>query len=390
MNKAVLHSDVQDFIQKNLSTDLAKLVLKGSPFAEVSIQEIAQQIKGKQQIRNKLPNWFATPGLFYPPGLNLEQTSSEVTANYKANLVKGSHCVDLTGGFGIDSFFLSKKFTTMMHCELDPSLSIISQHNAQVLGNNNLSFYQGDGFDYLASTEQPIDCIYADPSRRDKSKGKVFLLEDCIPNIPKTLPYLFSKSARLLLKLSPMLDIDLALKSMEYVSDVHVVAVQNEVKELLFLLEKNRSKQTEYHTVNFTKNGIQRFSFVKQELFEVMYGPPLTYLYEPNAAIMKSGGFKALSKASGLVKLHPHSHLYTSEKPIDFPGRRFQILEVLAFSKQNSKTLMKTKANVSTRNFPMSVNDLRKKFKIAPGGDSYIFFTTNIDGQRIILKTEKA
>lgn len=389
MNVAVLNFEVQEFIGKNLQSDISKLILKGSPFSDISIQEIAQQIIGKQKAKDKLPSWFETDQIFYPPKLNLEQTSSEITANYKSGLFQGNNCLDLTGGFGIDSYYFSKYFDRVVHCEINSELSQITEHNAQLLKAHSIEFNIGDGIEYLTKSNQQFDLIYADPSRRNKNKGKVFLLEDCLPNIPDNLNLLFEYSNHILLKYAPMLDIQKGIDGLKFVKTVHVVAVNNEVKELLFELEKGFNESIQINTVNFTKYEIQNFQFVKNKSIETVYSKPLSYLYEPNAAILKSGGFREIGNRYNLYKLHRHSHLYTSQELIDFPGRRFKIVETFDYNKKNTKHLQQSKYHVATRNFPLSVDEIRKKIKLKSGGDSYLFFTTDINDKLVVIKGKK-
>ncbi len=390
MNLKILNTEVQEFILENLQSDISKLILKRSPFSDVSTQEIAQQIIGKQKAKDKLPTWFHAKNVYYPPKLNLEQTSSEVTAKYKADLVSGKKCIDLTGGFGIDTFFFSKQFDQVIHCDINEELSKISKYNASQLGANSIVFHHGDGLAFLASQKQKFDCVYIDPSRRNDKKGKVFLLQDCLPNIPDNLELLFKFSKTLLLKYSPMLDIQKGIDSLGFVKEVHVVAINNEVKELLFLLEKGYDKPIEIKTINFTKTTTQKFQFKKSDTIKVDYSEPLSYLYEPNSAILKSGGFQEIANQYNINKLHQHSHLYTSNNLIDFPGRKFKILEKLEYNKKTIKLLLNLKANVTTRNFPLTVEQIRKKMKLRSGGKIFLFFTTDMNKNLIVLKSEKA
>lgn len=390
MNREILHNDVQKFIKENSCLNIPELILKGSPYQKVSIQEIAQQIIGKQKASKKLPTWFLTDFIIYPPKLNLEQTSSEITANYKANLVSGKICVDITGGFGVDTFYFSKQFQKVVHCEIDEELSKISKHNSIQLKANNIDYYVKDGIDFISSTNQKFDCIYVDPSRRNQSNGKVFLLEDCSPNIPENISVLLEKSETVIIKYSPMLDIQNGIESLQNVKQVHVIAVENEVKELLFLLHRNFDKATEIKTINFKKNQVQRFDFFKNKQCKVTYSNALIYLYEPNAAILKSGAFLEISEKYKLHKLHQNTHLYTSNKKIDFPGRVFKIQEAINFDKIAFKNLKNLKANVTTRNFPLSVDQIRKKLTLKSGGDLYLFFITDIHNNLMIIKTTKA
>ncbi|WP_298320916.1 class I SAM-dependent methyltransferase [uncultured Aquimarina sp.] len=392
MNTEILHTEIQEYIFKKSdeNIDLTKLILSGSPFEHITVQELAQQISGRLKAKNKLPLWHQTKGIYYPPTLNLEQTSSKATAIYKSELVSCDTLIDLTGGFGIDDYYFSKKVKRVIHCELHPLLSEIASHNFQVLGANNIETHAGDGLKTLKNNEE-IDWIYIDPSRRHDSKRKVFFLEDCLPNVPSNLDFLFSKSKNILIKTSPLLDIHSGLKSLQFVKEIHVVALNNEVKELLWILEKETKKDTVIHTINLAKDKKIPFSFsLKEESnFLPKLSLPKKYIYEPNAAIMKAGGFCSISQVYELEKLHNHSHLYTSDQNIEFPGRKFEVISVLPYQKQIIKKEKITKANITTRNFPETVSAIRKKFKIKEGGETYLFFTTNLLDEKIVLQCKK-
>ncbi|MEP6261950.1 MAG: class I SAM-dependent methyltransferase [Gillisia sp.] len=387
MNKALLHPEVQEFIRKNLRKDLSTLILKGSPFPDVSIQEIAAQINGLQKAQKKLPTWFKSANIIFPANINLEQTSSEITAKYKASLVSGRNAIDLTGGFGIDAFFFAERFETVTHCELDPGLSEIAAHNFKVLGRNNISTFWGDGINYLKETVEKFDLIYLDPARRDDYGGKVFLLEQCTPNVAENLSLFFEKANRILLKTSPLLDLKAGLRELERVSAIHIVSVNNEIKELLWELKKEQADEILVTTINFQNEVTVKFDAVYSGNFEdAPLSLPGTYLYEPNPAVMKSGMFAEVATQTGTSKLHSNSHLFTSEEKKDFPGRSFKILETLPYSKKILKKHPKLqKANITTRNFPKTVEELRKELKIADGGENYVFFTTNLKNEKIVL-----
>ncbi len=389
MNLHILNTEVQNFINQHINDDLAKLILKGSPFKEVSIQEIAQQIVGKQKSEKKLPTWYKNSKIIFPAKLNLEQTSSEITAKYKSELTKGKSIIDLTGGFGIDCFYFAQSFEKVTHCEINAELSTIVQHNFKELSCINIDFFVGDCLDHLANNRKHYDCIYADPSRRNEKKGKVFLLEDCLPDIPNQLDQLWNYTDTILLKYAPMLDIQKGIESLQFPKEVHVVAINNEVKELLFLLKKGFKENITIKTINFSKENKQLFEFKKDDVVDVSYSEPLQYLYEPNSAILKSGGFNQVANQFRLKKLHPHSHLYTSNDEIDFPGRMFLVEAIFPFNKKQLRNLGISKANITTRNFPLSVDEIRKKTNIKSGGEIYLFFTTNHQNQLLIIKTKK-
>lgn len=390
MNKHILHKDVQDFIRQNLQSNLTQLILKGAPYPEVTIQEIAAQIVAKEKSKKKLPTWFQTQNIYYPPKLNLEQTSSEVTAEYKASIVSGKNIVDVTGGFGVDSYAFSKHFEQVIHCELNAELSEIAAHNYTQMNAKNIAIHLGNGIEFIQNSNESFDCIYMDPSRRNDAKGKVFLLEDCEPNVPKELDELFLKSNTLLIKTSPMLDITSAVSELHAVQEIHIVAVMGEVKELLFLLRKGHTGNINLKTINFQTEHLQSFEFIFRSEAMSTYSLPKKYLYEPNAAIMKSGGFHHVSNQLQLDKLHQHSHLYTSDKQVNFPGRTFEIIQVNKYDKKNIKSSLKiNKANISTRNFPKTVQQIRKELKIKDGGLDYLFFTTNLNNEIICIQTRK-
>ena len=389
MNPHILHTEVQDYINLNLKADITKLVLKGSPFENVSIQEIAEQIIAKNKCEKKLPTWHETKNIYYPNKLNIEQTSSEITANYKSHLVAGNSLIDLTGGFGVDTYYFSKQLNNITYCELNDNLFEIVDYNKKQLKVPNIKTYLGDGIAFL-NTQQQFDWIYADPSRRNDLKERVFLLEDCLPNIPEHLENLFEKSAHILLKISPILDISSAINELKFVKEIHIVAVKNEVKELLFILEKNYSDSIKIQTVNFKTNRNQYFNFEFQEDAYASYSEPKKYVYEPNAAILKAGAFNQVSEQLNIDKLHQHSHVYTSDELIPFPGRRFKINHCVSYDRKLLKRLIPSlKANITTRNFPETVAQIRKKTKMKDGGNQYLFFTTDLNENHIVLITEK-
>ena len=391
MNKEILNTKVQDFINANLKSDITKLILKGSPFANISIQEIAEQISAKVKCEKKLPIWFSAENIYFPNRLNIEQTSSEITAKYKANLVSGESLIDITGGFGVDAYFFSQKVKNVTHCELNEELSNIVSHNLTPLKIENISTHLGNGIDYLKNTTEKYDWVYTDPSRRNDAKGKVFLLEDCLPNIPENLDDLFEKSENILIKVSPILDISSAINELKFVKEIHIVAVNNEVKELLFLLEKNYNSDVQIRTINFNKKENQIFNFNLYESINATYAEPKKYLFEPNSAILKAGGFNNISNQLNIDKLHQHSHLYTSNELLNFPGRSFEIKHCISYDRKQLKKLIPSKkANITTRNFPETVAQIRKKTKLKDGGNQYLFFTTDVNNKHIVLICEKA
>lgn len=391
MNKRILNIEIQEFIDLNLNSDISSLLLKGTNFFDVKTSEIIVQIEAKKRAKSKLPLWFNTKNIYFPNKLNIEQTSSEVTAKYKSSLIKGHSIIDLTGGFGVDCFYFSKQFNIVKHCEINQKLSYIVNHNFKQFDVSNIETISTDGIAYLKNNSEYFDWIYIDPSRRHDSKGKVFLLNDCLPNVPAHLELLFKRSNNILIKTSPLLDISVGINELNHVKSIHVIAVNNEVKELLWVLKKGYNNEIYMKTVNLKPktNHYFEFNFNNEKLQNASYNKPLQYLYEPNAAILKAGGFNQVAHQLSVFKLHKHSHLYTSETLLTFPGRVFKIQNVIIYSKQALKKLHITKANITTRNFPETVAQLRKKTKIKDGGNLYIFFTTDVNEAKIIIITEK-
>ncbi|WP_299547479.1 RsmD family RNA methyltransferase [Seonamhaeicola sp.] len=388
MNLAILNTEIQAFISANLNADITSLLLKGTSFDTVETRDLIEQIEAKNRCKNKLPTWFNTDTIYYPNKLNIEQTSSEITAAYKSQLIHGNSIIDLTGGFGVDCYYFSKRFNEVIHCEINAQLSKIVNHNYRQLAVSNVATIHTDGMDYLKTLNKMFDWIYVDPSRRHDSKGKVFFLKDCLPNVPEHLESLFKASKHIMIKTSPLLDISVGKNELKHVKTVHVVAVNNEVKELLWVLEASYEGPLTIETVNIKKDQNEVFSFNPNKR-GVEYSLPLTYLYEPNAAILKSGGFNDVSNQLKIFKLHQHSHLYTGELLINFPGRRFKIDTILPYNKKAFKKTGLKKANVTTRNFPETVQQIRRKLQIKDGGDTYLFFTTDVNNNKIILVTSK-
>ncbi|WP_121965015.1 class I SAM-dependent methyltransferase [Myroides sp. N17-2] len=386
-----LSQEVQQYIQDHLDANLSQIAFKKSPFEHIEMSDLLTQIESKKKSKDKLPTWFKTDNILFPKKLSIEQTSSEACAAYKASLVSGDSLIDLTGGFGIDCYYFSKSIKQVLHCEMQQDLSETVALNFTALGVSNIDCHTGDSLAYLTEHPQSWDYIYVDPHRRNDAKEKVFFLSDCAPNVPEHLDLLFSRSNNILIKTSPLLDIQAGLGELRNVKAIHIVALQNEVKELLWVLEKGYTGSIDLVAVNITKEDTQVFSTPLEQESISTFREPLAYLYEPNAAILKTGKFDAVSQYFDLAKLHPHSHLYTSDSLIVFSGRSFKIEQVLPYNKQVGKEyLTNLKANVTTRNFPIKVEEIRKKWKMKDGGDSYLFFTTNIKNERIIIVCSKA
>ena len=366
---------------------------------------LARQTEGRKIIANKLPSWAENMSILFPVKISLEQCSSEATAIYKAGLVRGESLVDLTGGFGVDCSFLSKNFSSVDYVEQNEELCQIAEHNFAALGLN-IRVNNAESVSFLVDMPS-VDCIYIDPARRDVKGKKTADLSLCSPNLLEIRDILLEKCNTLLIKLSPMFDISSALEVFPECKQVHVVSVKNECKELLLLIEKGFAGEAEIVCVdldNQPRRGLSLGRQVsehsddacivelavksKETLLEVNYSAPKSYLYEPNASIMKAGLFKTIAKKYNVQKLHPSTHLYTSEEFVpNFPGRSFETKRVTKVQKKEIQDI--EKANLSTRNFPGNVADLRKKLKLKDGGDTYIFACTLNDNSKVLIVCEK-
>ncbi|MCL2041180.1 MAG: class I SAM-dependent methyltransferase [Bacteroidales bacterium] len=386
---------VRKFINNHLYSDTLKLALQKSPFPDIPMRELLLQIEGKRKAKEKIPSFFQTDDIVYPLSVSMEQCSSEQTSLYKASLCGGNQLVDLTGGFGVDTWMFSKKFDNVVYCEKDENLVNIARHNFSVLQAQNIDIQQGDGIDFLKQQQQSFDWIYIDPSRRDQHNRKMQALSDCMPNVVENLDVLFRYGNRIMLKTSPMLDIDKAISELKQVEAIHIVAVKNEVREVLYVLhhtifngEKQNFSPLKMFAVNILPDATQSFSFSKDELHEakVAFSTPLAFLYEPNAAVMKSGAFNLVSARFNIFKLHRNSHLYTSDSYVaDFPGRVFKIKETLAYKPVKDLS----QANVSVRNFPDTPDEVRKKLKLRDGGDVFLFCTTLVNEKPTMIRCER-
>ena len=388
MNNKLLAKAVQDYINANLNADVNQIALAKSPFEGIIAAELAIQITAKKKSEKKLPTWFNTQDIYYPPVLSIEQTSSEITAKYKSKLAKGSTLIDITGGFGIDSYYFSKKVKAVTHCEINPELSVIAQHNAQVLHATNIEFKAEDGIAYLQTSDASFDTIYVDPARRAE-KGKVFMLKDCTPDIASNLDALLEKSSRIIVKTAPLLDISAGLSELKHVSEIHIVSVKNECKELLWIIDKAYNDDTKIIAVTLN-NGIEKdFSFYRSSSNgSIQFIDHLNtgdYLYEPDAALLKSGAFNLIGTTYNLLKLHPQTQLFSSAiVNKDFPGRIFKIEAVL--STATLKKQENLKGNVIVRNYPAKPEDLVKKYKIKADQNQFLIFTKVGNGENIVVK----
>ena len=424
------------FIERNLNADIRQLALQGSKDSEVDLPLALRQIAGRQTAHRKLPSWAALDGLLFPPHLNMEQCSSEQTARYKADICRRllethhdspftlheppvtlhpspfTNLVDLTGGFGVDFSWMSEAFDEATYVERDSELFAISSHNFGLVNFvNSVKTLNMDGIDYLHQLTHAT-VIFLDPARRDDKGARTYGIAVCTPNVLEIKDELLQKSDFLILKLSPMLDWRKAISDLgeQNVHEVHIISVQNECKELLLVLSASQpAPPYTLFTINLLSDGTsQQFqvpsptslhpSCVPSVASEQSSSAPFTfhfspvtlhqYLYEPNASIMKAGCFQELAQHYSVQPLAPNSHLFVSEQPIaDFPGRSFQISAISSMNKKELKTVLSDihSANITVRNFPLSVADLRKKLKLADGGNVYIFATTLANNQHVLI-----
>lgn len=383
----IVTPEIQAYISAHIHDDIRELALQKHPFPQLSRTDLIQQIQSRKKAEKKLPSWFHASNIVYPPALSIEQTSSELTAQYKARHIRGGWLADLTGGFGVDTFVLSGNFEQVIHIEQNSDLSNIAAHNFRQLGTINITCVQADSITYLQQSNLTFDTIYIDPARRNDRQQKVFLLEDCTPDIFAHWYLLKDKARHIWIKTSPLLDIQDTLNKLGHIEDVFILATDNEVKELLFHIDTRQPAITPViHTVNIKKDRTDTWKSVYGESGSpLQYTLPQQYLYLPNAAIMKSGQFRQLGTDFHLDKLHPHTHLYTAGVVAEFPGKVFEIMSVRPYHRKNFSELQQLTANVSTRNFPESPELLIRKHKIKNGGDLFLFFTTLCDNEKAVI-----
>ena len=436
-----MNQATQDFIRQHQDDDVRQLAFLGSKYPEVDMPFALDQIRGRKMARVKLPRWASLEGIIYPPHISMEQCSSESTALYKAELAarllglpassSGTEMkaeneiefVDLTGGFGVDfSYIAARLGVKSMYVERQAHLCEAAKENFGRLGLKNAIVKNGDGIEVLHSFhpkkkdaasaddslgityDQPrsllktnlgLKIIFIDPARRDDAGNKVVSLKDCTPDVTVLQEEMLSKADYVIIKLSPMLDWHRAISELSHVREVHIISVNNECKELLLVLSaRNMGENLRIYCINDAQ------SFVCDELdmesSSVKIAPStleeMQYLYEPNASLMKAGCFGVLSGRYDARMLSKNSHLFVSREPIAvFPGRSFRIIAVSSFNKKELKRHLSgiTKANIATRNFPLSVAELRKRLKLKDGGETYIFATTLSDDSHVLVITEK-
>ena len=402
-----MNTATRDFIEKHLKDDVRQLALQKFP-DDVDKMLVLNQIEARQLLSKKVSSWASNPDLLFPKHLSIEQCSSELTAKYKASIISGGDTfVDLTGGLGIDSYFLSEKFKTAYYVENQKELCDMAKHNFDVLGRK-ITVVNSDAETFL-SKNHDFDLIFIDPARRDIYNRKMVSLHDCSPDVvhlvetfPETSPQMSPETSPhkplFLIKVSPMLDISLITNELQNISEIHIVSVKNECKEILIKIEPGFDGEIKYFCINFVGNDLkssQSFEFSENSESSAVSTFATTikhYLYEPNSSIMKSGAFKLISQRFGIEKLHVNSHLYTSDNLIpSFPGRIFEVVGFAPFNKKIKKELLNdiTEASVATRNFPLSANELRKNLNLKESDKNYIFGTTLIGEKKVVILAKK-
>ena len=385
--------DIQSFVKEHRNDNVCELALRAHTFSATDFKYALQQIEGWQRAQKKLPTWAQTDGIQFPPHLNMEQCSSELTARYKSEIVDGGENVtDLTAGFGVDAAMIGKKFGCLTYVDQSEALCKIASNNLPLLGVKNVHVICGTA-EVILQTLPHQNLIFIDPARRDANGGKVVSIADCTPNVALIQERLMEHADMVMVKLSPMLDVRNMERDLHMVGEIHIVSVDNECKELLVKMQHDCSAVRIY-CVNLLSSGDKDvFTFTRDEerVAECKYTTEMgKYIYEPNASIMKAGCYKTLASRFGLVKLHPNSHLYTSfeDEPVrNFPGRCFKVEIFSTLNKKSVKTVLGgiEKANLTVRNFPMSVAELRKKIKLREGGDLYLFATTMADEKKVLI-----
>ncbi len=386
----MLSQEEQDFIQLHADQDPHQIALSGKKYPNFDLGKLASQIQARQKLARKLPFWVSQANLFFPASISLEQASSEVTANFKANIVHGN-VLDASGGMGVDSAAFAKKANQVMYVERQQDLKEITAYNHAQLGCKNIQHVLGDGLAYLNQATTTFDFIYLDPARRNAKGDKVLLFKDCEPNVLDFLPMIQDKS-QLLLKTSPLLDLDRAIFELNGVDKIWIVCVKNEVKEILFLKSKDATQNPLIEVIELNLKNSLLFSgtLETEKSKQTNFGPMSNFLYEPHPGLLKAGFFKSVETES-IFKLNSNTHLYSSkELDTKFPGKSFRVIERgpldIGWLK---KHLPNNKVNISTRNFPGKPDDLRKKLKLGEGGDFTLFGYRNYQNKVELALTQK-
>ena len=381
-------------MQDHLQEDPALLLFKHHGSVDFDVKFAVQQISARQKVKAKLPSWTADPNIVFPVSLSLEQSSSEITARYKATHMSGTGFLDMTGGFGVDAYYGGANFDQITYVERDEELCEIATHNFSHLAKGKIKVHQGEAIDYLNNTGEKYDWIYVDPARRGDHNQKLYKLGDCEPDIVGHWPLMKERAFNLLIKASPILDIKAALEELPDIRRVIIVAVKNEVKEILLLSDSKADKgEVTVECVDLTAaDNTFSFTFENEGLLDLLIGSPKKYLIEPHSTILKGGGFKSFSEKYKLPKLHVNSHLYTTD---DISGGVMgKVYEIISEIKSDKKVIKKLfpsgKVNVVVRNYPLKAEEIKNKFRLKDGGENFLIATTTQDGKPRLFHCRKA
>ncbi len=388
MNFSDFHSaEFQQFVQDHLREDPALLLLKYHGKVDFDLKGAAQQIAARQKAIKKLPEWVSDSRIIFPASISLEQSSSEENAKFKAKSLSGKSMIDLTGGFGVDSFYLGQNFEKAIYCEQNEELAAIANHNLNLLSPGKFEIVHGDGLEFLKKTSYRFDLIYADPARRGKGNQKLYKLQDCQPDVVGAWELMKSKAKGILLKLSPMLDISQALSELPEIQKISIVSFKNEVKEVLLHWKQGKELKKRQIEVQDLGSGIPgfEFEFGDEEAAISSFGEVEKFIVEPNSGILKAGAFRLFGERFGLKKLDPNSHLYTaSVLPQEIPGRIFEVIREVSPKKQEIKLLFpKGKVNVICRNYVTGAEELKKKLGLKDGGEDFLIGTKTESGYKV-------
>lgn len=392
MISKLINPEVIQFIQQHEDADPHKLMLEFGKHTHLPLKDIVVQIASRKKAKRKLPEWYANRQVLFPPKENLEQSSSQRTAEFKQRFCSGKTLLDATGGTGIDTFYLSKFFDFTTYLEPDAHLCDLARHNFSALGAD-IKVVNSDLASFLKNTDTAYDVIYLDPSRRDSNQRKVYQLTEYQPDITAYLDQLLARSSQLLIKISPMADIKQTARALKNLRRIQTVAVENEMKELLFHIDSKKEQFGEpiIECWNLTKNEEVYFDFTfsDEKTACVEYSELLTYIYEPNTAIRKAGAFRFIAHRFDVSKVHTSTHLYTSGfLKESFPGRIFKVIDVMKPQKKILRKKISPTINVLTKNYPVSTTDLKKKFGLTDGGERYLIFCETRTQGRVAIHAQ--
>lgn len=394
----------EQFIREHLTADVRTLALSARPDG-VDMQYALTQISGWQAARLKVPLWAATEGIVYPKHLSLEQCTSQYIAQYKASFIEsllgsGFKMADITGGMGVDCFFISRSASQVYYNEMSAELCDCARINFKALGRPDIEISCGTAEEFVTSlAPDSLDLIYLDPARRGDAGRKLISISDCQPDTVALQDDLLRIAPNVMVKLSPMLDISRALTELKHVSHVFIIGLEGECKEITLLLQRGFDAEPTITAVDINQDGTPQPAVSSAKSTDAALPLPIadatllqpgTYISEPSAPYMKSALFRTIAAQTGTALLHPDTHLFWSkEKPESFPGRTFQLVGIIPFDKRSLSALVKTQANLSVRNFPESAPALQQRLKLRDGGPRYLIATTLSDSRRVLLDLTK-